>query len=53
MWKIIIWSGHNFAHVMTAELSWHVQISDLIESQESWLWQREITYEIKLWTHKN
>ena len=25
MWKIIR-SGHNIAHVMTAELSWHVEI---------------------------
>ena len=23
-------SGHKFAHVMTAELSWHVQNCDLI-----------------------
>ena len=29
--KIIIRSGHNFAHDMTAQLSWHVQIGDLIE----------------------
>ena len=34
-------TGHNFAHVMTTELSWHVQINDLIESLESWLVQRE------------
>ena len=25
-----MWSGHNFAHYMTAELSWHVQICRLI-----------------------
>ena len=28
--KLMIKSGHNFAHAMTAELSWHVQNSDLI-----------------------
>ena len=28
-WKIIIKSGHKFAHVTTAMLSWHVQIFDL------------------------
>ena len=27
---LIIKSGHNFAHVMTAELSWQVQNCDLI-----------------------
>ena len=27
---ILIESGHNYAHAMTAELSWHVQNSDLI-----------------------
>ena len=33
--KINIKSGHNFAHVMTAELLWHVQSCDLIGSLES------------------
>ena len=28
----MIWSGHNFAHAMTAQLSWHVQNYDLIGS---------------------
>ena len=27
--QIMITSGHNFAHVMTAELSWHVQNGEL------------------------
>ena len=35
MSKIMIQSGDNFAHVMTAELSWHVQICELIRSSES------------------
>ena len=26
--------GHNFAHAMTAQLSWHVEIFDLIGSSE-------------------
>ena len=30
MWIVVIHSGHNFAHATTAELSWHVQNSDLI-----------------------
>ena len=29
---LIIQSGHNFAHVTTAQLLWHVQNCDLIES---------------------
>ena len=29
-WKIITRSIHNFAHAMTAELSWHVQNCELI-----------------------
>ena len=29
-WKIIIQLSHIFAHVMSAELSWNVQICDLI-----------------------
>ena len=33
MWKTIQ-SGHKFAHVMTAQLSWHVQICDLIVSSK-------------------
>ena len=28
-WKVMIRSGDNFAHVMTAELSWHMQNCDL------------------------
>ena len=34
-WKIILRSCHNFAHVTTGQLSWHVQICDLIESLKS------------------
>ena len=34
MCKIIIQSSHNFAHAMTAELSWHVQNCNLIGSLE-------------------
>ena len=41
--KIMIQSGHDFAHVTTAELSWHVQNCDLIgllllqlEQKEFW-----------------
>ena len=29
---LMIQSGHKFAHVTTAQLSWHVQNWDLIES---------------------
>ena len=39
LWKII-WSGHNFAHVTTAELSWHVQFCDLTGPLESKLEQK-------------
>ena len=33
----MIQSGHNFAHAMTTELSWHVQNCDLTGSLESQL----------------
>ena len=39
MWKIIVRSGYNFAHAITAELSWHVQNCDMIKLQESLLEQ--------------
>ena len=35
MWKICSRSGHNFAHFMTAQLSWHVHNYDLIRSWET------------------
>ena len=38
--KIMTRSGHNFAHAMTARLSWHVQNYDLIASLESKLEQK-------------
>ena len=31
---MMIKSGHNFAHAMTAKLSWHVQICDMIGSSK-------------------
>ena len=34
-WKIKTQSGHNFAHVITVQLSWHVQTCDLVGSLES------------------
>ena len=34
-WKIIFFSGHDFAYVRTAWLLWHVPISDLMASPES------------------
>ena len=34
----MITSGHNFAHVMTAELSWHVQNGDLTNLVHHLLW---------------
>ena len=34
-------SDHNFAHAMTAQLSWHVQNCDLNGSLESQLEQNE------------
>ena len=39
-WKIIIRLGHNFAHVTTAHLSWHVLNCDLKGSLESKLMQK-------------
>ena len=32
IWQLMIRSDHKFAHVTSAELSWHVQIGDLIVS---------------------
>ena len=49
-WIMIIRSGHNFAHVMTAKLSWHVQSYDMIEllkwrlEQQEYCW--DLTYEL-------
>ena len=37
----MIQSDHNFAHEMTAEQSWSVQICDLIGSLESYLQQKD------------
>ena len=31
-WKVMVRSGHNLAHAMTAQLSWHVQNYELIWS---------------------
>ena len=35
LWNMMTQSGHNFAHVMTAQLSWHVQNCDLIGSMQT------------------
>ena len=43
MRKLIIKGGHNFVHVTAAELSWHVQIWDLIVSTESWYKHEELS----------
>ena len=43
IWKIVIRSCHNFAHAMTAELSWHVQNYDMIGMLESELEQKAFT----------
>ena len=48
-WKQLMISGHNFAHAMTAELSWHVQICDLIgllEWKLNMLTQKEISQDL-------
>ena len=42
-WKLMVQSGHNFAHVTTAKLSWPVQICDLIGSLESKLEPKEFS----------
>ena len=52
MWKLIIQSGHNFAHAMTAELSWHVQNCDLVGLPESKLEQKNIFARFQFWAHK-
>ena len=56
---MMIRSDHNFAHVTTAELSWHVQNCDPIGSSESESTQREFqqdffffTRRFQLWAHK-
>ena len=43
LWNWMTWSGHNFAHAMTAKLSWHLQICDLNESWESKSEQNEFS----------
>ena len=47
MFKIIIQSSHNFAHVTTAELSWHVQNFDLIGPGGRKLEQTELLQDFK------
>ena len=49
MWIIMIISGQNFAHAMTAELSWHVQICDVVGAFKSELGHFKI---FQLLTHK-
>ena len=46
-------SGHKFVYGTTAELSWHVQICDLIESSEAWLKDKELSphFNYDLWNH--
>ena len=48
----VIQSGYNFAHTMTAELSWHVQNYDLIRSLDSDLVQKYFSQDLQLWAHK-
>ena len=49
-WKIMIRICHNFAHAMTAELSWHVQNCDMIGWSESKLelkyFTQDFSYEL-------
>ena len=49
--KIMIHYGHNFAHVTTAQLSWHVQNHDLIGLLRSKLEQNKFT-RFQLWAHE-
>ena len=44
---IMIQSGNNFAHAMTAELSWHVQNSDLI-IQLLFIQEQHVFYKISI-----
>ena len=46
-WKILTRSGHNFAHVTTAELSWHVQSGELIRSIMLNLEQKEFWQDLE------
>ena len=45
---MLIRSGHNFAFVTTAQLSWHVLSYVLTSSLESWLKQKEFLYDFIL-----
>ena len=53
-WKIILWSHHNFTHVTTAQLSWHVQNCDLIGWLESILEKRKLAkdFSYRLMNHR-
>ena len=48
-WILIIQSGHKLVHVTTAQLSWHVQISDLIWA---YLFTKGYFTRFGLWAHK-
>ena len=47
MWIIMIESGHNFAHVTTAELPCHEQICDAVEP---WSWKYDCNW--SGWRHQ-
>ena len=46
------WSGHNFAHVTTAQLSWHVPNYDLILSLETKINWEEFSQEFNWCDYK-
>ena len=51
-WKLMMWSGHNFAHATTAELSWHVQNYDMFGALELELGKLLFT-NFHSWAHKS
>ena len=48
---VMVWSSHNFSHVTTAELSWHVQNCELIRPY-FYARARRIFLRFRLRTHK-
>ena len=48
----MIQSGDNFAHAMTAQLSWHEQICHRTISLKQKLQQQEFLQYFQLWAHK-
>ena len=47
--KVMTRTGHNFANVTTSQLSWHMQICDLIKISQEKLEQNKLSQDFRSW----